>query len=179
MLSAILAVIIASSESSRLQSDRFTDGRIVGGETARPGQFPYQVSLRVPIRVNGTQVYTHNCGGSIISNRWIVSAAHCTQLGNSNPSRVQIFVGAHNYSNDGQSHTLDRIVNHPRYNSGRFLNDISLLQTTQRIQFNDLVRPIALRKQFVDGGIQGIISGWGHVRVRIETDNIFFCIEYR
>lgn len=49
--------------------------RIIGGRDAVQGQFPYQVSLRV----RGS----HNCGGSIISRRYIVTAAHCVSNGNS------------------------------------------------------------------------------------------------
>ena len=45
------------------------DTRIVGGETAEPHSWPWQISLNVGGR--------HWCGGSLINNRWIVSAAHC------------------------------------------------------------------------------------------------------
>ncbi len=45
------------------------EGRIVGGHTANPGQFPFIASLR-------TNSNFHFCGGSIISDRWVVSAAH-------------------------------------------------------------------------------------------------------
>ena len=48
-------------------------GRIVGGEEAADGEFPWQVSLRSV----GSIGATHFCGGSIIDQNWILTAAHC------------------------------------------------------------------------------------------------------
>lgn len=47
--------------------------RVVGGLRAAEGQFPYMVSLRY------TSTYAHFCGGTIISNRYVLTAAHCTE----------------------------------------------------------------------------------------------------
>ena len=52
-------------------SKNHISNRIVNGKEAPLGAFPYQVSLRKDFR--------HRCGGSIINNRWILTAAHCVQ----------------------------------------------------------------------------------------------------
>lgn len=45
--------------------------RIIGGEEAKDGEFPYQVSVQV--------FNDHNCGGAIVSSKWILTAAHCVE----------------------------------------------------------------------------------------------------
>ena len=45
---------------------------IFGGSEARPHSWPWQISLQHPL-----EGYRHWCGGSIISNKWILTAAHC------------------------------------------------------------------------------------------------------
>lgn len=165
---AILAVIVGSCVSFRLDAPAKSI-RLVGGETARPGQFPYQVSLRRPQKFsNKIVVFRHRCGGSIISNRWVLSAAHCTQGTYSNASSLSVFVGAHNISNDGRAYALDRIVNHPLYQASEiFRNDLCLLRTSESIRFSNIVRAIPLRRKFVAGGAKATISGWGSTQVRM------------
>lgn len=71
MFTACLAAELPSFNGSTFEND---DGKIVGGQKARRGQFPYQV---------GMYLYTQDqssskCGGSLISRQWIITAAHCT-----------------------------------------------------------------------------------------------------
>lgn len=171
---AILAVI-AWCECFRLvlPEENINDNRIWGGKTAKRGQFPYMASLRHPNQVNGTTYWqNHVCGGGILSSRWIVSCAHCTDNLFSNTSFLVIVVGSHHISNDGQLYRLDRIVKHPAYVYNHLRNDISLLRTNENIQFNAFVQPIPLRKQFVGPDTAAIISGWGFVEVQYKFDEI-------
>lgn len=168
-LCAILTIIIGSSESFRLNSavENIHEERIIDGDAAEPGQFPYQVALRALLKVNGsTGWFAHRCGGSIISTRWILTAAHCTQFLLSDPSRVAVAVGAHHIQNDGKIYRLNRIVNHPEFNESIHRADVSLLRTINTIQFNDVVQRIPLRRHFVDEDAVATVSGWGQTRVR-------------
>lgn len=127
------------------------ESKIVGGQTARPGQFPYQVSLR-------STTNAHFCGGFIINSRWVGSAAHCT-IGRS-PANTRVVVGAQNRINGGTTLTVSRIVNHPSYSSTTLNNDISVIQTTNEIVETVNIRRIPLGSAFVTSGV-AIGSGWG------------------
>lgn len=162
---AVLAAFISSSASfqSPHESVETTD-RIVGGQTAERGQFPYIVSIRQS-EVFG-KIRRHRCGGSIISDRWILTASHCTSGQYASPITLAAHVGAHNISNDGHMHRISRVVNNPLYNSSSRYADLSLLQTTRGIQLNDAVQIIPLNRHIVASGTEAIVSGWGQSQVR-------------
>lgn len=158
-LSAVLDVIIGLSESfifDSVEGNEYGE-RIVGGQTARPNQFPHQISIRK--KINGTIGWLHRCGGSIISRRWIITAAHCTQGEYSDPSLLLIVVGAHHVRNDGQIYEFSQVVNHPSVNIKEIRNDSSLLRTSKLLHFNSSVQRIKLSKQFVNENVAATVSG--------------------
>lgn len=91
--------------------DPSRDGRIVGGlNVTRAGIFPFQASLRDPSRN-----FFHFCGGSIISNRWILTAAHC--IVDSTPNSIYVAVGSI-YLNSGNTfYPSLRLIPHKKYNA--------------------------------------------------------------
>lgn len=142
-----------------IDTQSFADwsGRIVGGQTAHPGQFPYQASLR-------TVGNFHFCGASIVSNRWVVSAAHCTE--NDTPATVRVVVGAHNRIVGGTNMVVSRVVNHPSWNSNLLINDISMVQTQANILFTGSVSAISIGTTAeIGGGVPAVASGWGQTSV--------------
>lgn len=128
------------------------DVRIVGGADANEGQFPFQVSLRLAPN-------KHFCGGSILSDRWVITAAHCTI--DQAPSSVRVAVGSILVT-EGQMYDVMRIINHEGYNSNRVFNDVSLLKTASSIEFSALVQPIAIRSTTKKNAKEvAVASGWG------------------
>lgn len=124
--------------------------------------FKYQASLR---RINSDDRTTseHFCSGAIISERFILTAAHCISKPNViKPEDLIIVAGATNVKEGGFVYTTERIIDHESYYEAQepLHYDIALVQTKSPITFNRSVQPIRMAKSWVIGGISGTTSGW-------------------
>ncbi|XP_031788471.1 chymotrypsin-2-like [Nasonia vitripennis] len=129
--------------------------RIVGGQDAPDGKYPYQVSLRAP---------SHFCGGSILNSRWILTAAHCV-IGRSG-NAVTVVAGTH-LLNCGAEQTFksEYITWHEKYNGGLFINDVGLIRVDRDIEFNEKVQPIPLpNEDFSKVDYPVVLTGWGRTQ---------------
>ncbi|XP_058799502.1 chymotrypsin-2-like [Phymastichus coffea] len=127
--------------------------RIIGGKDAPDGKYKYQVSLR-----NGD---FHFCGGSILNNRWILTAAHCVQGQGQESIRV---VAGTNLLKGGaeQIYRSEYISYHKNFSIGTLQNDVAMIRVSKNIQFNDKVQPISLPKnEFYENGQSVKLTGWG------------------
>ncbi|CAB3993158.1 MAM and LDL-receptor class A domain-containing 1-like isoform X2, partial [Paramuricea clavata] len=134
--------------------------KVVSGQTARPNSWPWQVSLR---NVGSSN---HFCGGSLISDQWVVTAAHCV-LGRS-ASSLNVRLGEHNFNlNEGNEmdSRVVQIIVHPRYLDDNFNYDIALVKLSRRVPFTPQIQPVCLPQQgvIVDevSGQGCYITGWG------------------
>lgn len=127
----VAALLIALLLATAALAQTAPPPRIVGGQEATPGEWPWQVAL---VR-KGTDLYNNQfCGGTIITADWVVTAAHCVD--DVTPNQVDVVAGVHDLSNPGanfQRRTLAQIVVHPGWNTANGDNDIALLKLSAPI----------------------------------------------
>ncbi|XP_014263716.3 trypsin-1 [Maylandia zebra] len=140
------------------------DDKIVGGFECTPYSEPHQVSLNSGY---------HFCGGSLINQNWIVSAAHCYK------SRIQVRLGEHDISvNEGTEQFIDssRVIRHPQYDSWNIDNDIMLIQLSQPASLNSYVQPVALPRSCAPAGTMCTVSGWGNTMSSTADQDRLQCL---
>lgn len=115
--------------------------RIVGGENARDGEAPYQCSLQLK------SIQFHFCGCSIISDKYILTAAHCVRGRNAN--QFQMLVGTNDLDNGGTYYEAESYEQHESFDDPAFSNDVAVIRVKGSIEFNDRVQPIKLGKEEV------------------------------
>lgn len=147
--SALLIALGDSRELYRISS------RIINGNDATAGQFPYMISLRQ--RVDNQ----HFCGAAILSRRFLLTAAHCCMDEHADPANVYAVAGALRQSSGGTIIDLDRITKHHGWNMTQAIHDISILRTTKHIIFTQQIQPIALPKSNLPANTATVYSGWG------------------
>ncbi|KAK9694490.1 Trypsin [Popillia japonica] len=133
----------------------FIDGRIVGGEATTIEQHPYQISVQI--------LGSHWCGGSIISDRYIVSAAHCFAYPT---SWYSIRAGSSLHNSGGQVIAASSITNHPNYNPSTADNDISIVFLASALTFGSGVAtiPLPAQNEYVAEGSLAVVTGWGNLQ---------------
>jgi len=133
--------------------------RIVGGIQTESNEYPWQAALVNPFST------TPFCGGSIISSKTILTAAHCTES-ISSASDIVVVVAEHDWTDntDGQRrHAVCSKTEHPDYNSGSVDFDFSILTLCNEIEFDVDASPVCLPDQtgsFYDN-VVATVSGWG------------------
>eukprot|EP00079_Xenopus_tropicalis_P020667 XP_012811812.1 PREDICTED: transmembrane protease serine 12 isoform X1 [Xenopus tropicalis] len=135
--------------------------RIVGGRNALPGAWPWQVSLQYFRTLSG---YSHRCGGSLIQNNWVLSAAHCFRA-NRNPEYWRAVLGLHNIFMEGSpvvKAKIKQIIIHASYDHIAITNDIALLLLHDFVTYSDYIHPVCLGSVTVPDSLTAcFITGWG------------------
>uniref|UniRef100_A0A8C6WP28 Peptidase S1 domain-containing protein n=1 Tax=Neogobius melanostomus TaxID=47308 RepID=A0A8C6WP28_9GOBI len=140
-----------------------SEPRIVGGQPAPEGAWPWQVSIH---RGRG-----HICGGSLINNLWVLSAAHCFQSGSASDNTV--FIGRQSQENANANEvrrTIVEVINHESYDDSTNDNDIALLKMASTVTFTNYIRPVCLAASgsTFHAGTDSWVTGWGDINFGIS-----------
>ncbi|KAJ8402921.1 hypothetical protein AAFF_G00362350 [Aldrovandia affinis] len=145
--------------------------RVVKGKDAEIGSAPWQVML---YKKSPQELL---CGASLISDEWILTAAHCILYPpwgkNFTINDILVRLGKHiraKFERDTEKIVaIDEIIVHPKYNWKENLNrDIALLHLRRPITFTDGIHPICLptkkiAKGLMFAGFKGRVTGWGNL----------------
>ncbi|XP_007998145.1 zinc finger protein 408 isoform X3 [Chlorocebus sabaeus] len=158
------------TEGELLES--YIDGRIVEGWDAEIGMSPWQVML---FRKSPQELL---CGASLISDRWVLTAAHCLLYPpwdkNFTENDLLVRIGKHSRTryerNIEKISMLEKIYIHPRYNWRENLDrDIALMKLKKPITFSDYIYPVCLPDRetaasLFQAGYKGRVAGWGNLK---------------
>ncbi|XP_050394188.2 transmembrane protease serine 3 [Patella vulgata] len=139
-----------------------TTSRIIGGSAAKLGAWPWQVLL--------TEINLPVCGGAVISENIILTAAHCfeDQL-SQDPKRWMATVGGiytDQYEYTQRTYHVQKIIVHEAYNTSTAENDVALLILSTNMMYSNYIRPVCLPddNESVPVGTICYIAGWGATR---------------
>ncbi|KAL0269884.1 UNVERIFIED_CONTAM: hypothetical protein PYX00_007471 [Menopon gallinae] len=145
---------------------------IVGGENTTVGEFPHMAAIGY--HDAGKRDISWKCGGSLISDQYVLTAAHCAVRSAGKPVRVRL--GDYNLhsTNDGatpEDYSISEIINHPDYKPPAKYHDIALLKLGRRVNIRKNIRPACLHTKSGLPEPKVIAIGWGRVQRDEEPSN--------
>ncbi|XP_076314980.1 transmembrane protease serine 9-like [Tachypleus tridentatus] len=151
----------AKIESPECGKTYVRDSKVVGGEDTSFGDQPWQVAV-IKRKFLSRKIA---CGGALIHERWVVTAAHCIYTTPASSLRVR--VGEYNIRETSEiypyeEYTVRRKVINEFYNAATYQNDIALLELSQPVVFRKHIVPVCLPEKDEDvWGKTATVTGWG------------------
>ncbi|CAG4965215.1 unnamed protein product [Parnassius apollo] len=136
------------------------DLHIIGGEAASLGEFPHMVALGY----ESPEGYDFLCGGTILSDSYVITAAHCVDtLSQIRPAIVRMGVVEleDGKRNDESDVDISEIIMHPNYTKRQKYHDLALLRLAKPIEFTSNLNPVCLYTSPNDPKIPLTVTGWG------------------
>ncbi|KAI4469722.1 polyserase-related [Holotrichia oblita] len=162
MMKLVVLVIIVYSTAglptTKTATNLSSSSRIVGGSTVADGAYPFIVSLRSSANV-------HLCGGSILNNEFILTAAHC--LVSYSASEINIVVGTNSLDSGGTTIAANRLIVHADFDLSKRPYDIGVIQLSGSITYSSGIAQVSLNTADI-GVVSAILIGWG----RTSTEGI-------
>lgn len=146
----------------------FPSVRVVGGTEVEIEKVPWQVSLQSCYSSDDSKC-SHNCGGFIISENWIMTAGHCVMSG-----KMKARIGTTNNLKGGKMVDIKRSVRHEKYNRRTIDYDYALFELSEPLNFTDKVEAIALpsENEVLPDGTLCQLAGWGMTYNKSQPANL-------
>ncbi|XP_065083649.1 serine protease snake-like [Ochlerotatus camptorhynchus] len=142
---------------------------ILGGEDAKEAEFPHQALLGY--RTQDSDEYEFDCGGTLVSEWYVLTAAHCMKRGK--PSFVRL--GESNLKQRSAQEfniEIDYIIRHPQHRFKESYHDIALIKLMERVYFSNYVQPACLWDDLNDTISPVIATGFGVTESERRSDKL-------
>ncbi|XP_072938103.1 trypsin beta-like [Epargyreus clarus] len=140
--------------------------QVIGGTTATIRKFPHMAAVGWTKRDGQKKIIEFKCGGSLISEKFVLTAAHCTfdtddkTKVTSEPDLVRM--GSNNLSDiSGKNFKIIKKIKHPRYVPGKHYYDVALLELRTKIIFTKKIHPACLSTSIPTQDTKLNVTGWG------------------
>lgn len=140
-------------------------GLVVGGVDAKPGEFPHMAVLGYP-DFNGDLSF--KCGGSLISELFVLTAAHCSKADRTSPSTIrlgELNLKVKDRGNPEVDIAIDSFISHEAYNKETRENDIALVKMAQPVRLSASIRPACLQQTESVAKAKAVATGWGKLGI--------------
>lgn len=144
--------------------------RIVNGTQIPIEEVPFQVGLYVKERFD--------CGGSLISEDFVLTAAHCVE--NVIKKRLKVRVGTdRKYDEDAMKIGVEKIILHPKYDRKTVNYDFALLELKSHRKFPSVVEFAKLPEQDseLDDGVVLTVTGWGDTSYLGKKSKVLLAVD--